>query len=234
MKQFALRESTAIRIAAADFKPRKSGKRKEPGVRLDVGMLVTNLTLDQLWPGFRERLYREADGQNAEAQRALEGIDAVSTTPLLIFPNLKPIRFRDELTGYKATVEIGIGRKESAIELTDCTLDKFEADLKQGGAVQLRFRISSVGLNKRQIGDLGILVDCDVALLLEPPPVQDPLTGIDQPPGVPAENTGADVAEDTRHRKAGKPSGVSRIQKKITTAAKKAAAKKKAATRRAA
>ena len=53
--------------------------------------------------------------------------------------------------------------------------------------------------------------------------VTDPLTGVDAAPGSSPENTGADVAEDARHRKAGGESKVSRVQKRITAAAKKKA-----------
>lgn len=225
MKQFALPESTAIHVAGADFTPRKNGKRKVPSVRLDVSMLIANTVLDQIWPGLRQRFYDAASGE--EVQRELDGVEPLSDTPLLRFANMKPIRFKDQLSGYRAAFDLGIGRRESAVELTSCTLDKFEADMRQGGAVALRFRISSEGLKEREIGKLGILVDCDTGLILEPPAVQDPLTGIDAPPGEATPNTNADVVEDTRHRKAGKPSGVSRIQRKISAAAKKKPAAKK-------
>lgn len=223
MKQFALKESTAIHVNAADFGPRKSGKRKVPSVRLGVGMLVANTVLDQLWPGLRGQMYEAAD---ADIPGELPGVEPLSDTPKLRFSNLKAIRTKDELTGYLATIDIGLGRKESLVELTGCTLDKFEADLRPGGEVALRFRISSEGLNERAIGKLGSLVDCDTALMLTPPAIQDPLTGVDAVPGTEPAHNGADVAEDARTRKAGGESRVSKVTRKVNAAAKKAAARK--------
>jgi hypothetical protein len=217
LKQFALKESTAIHIASADFTPRKSGKRKVPSVRLVVEMLVANTALDQIWPGLRHQMYEPAD------MGELPGIEPASDTPKLRFESLKPIKTTDELTGYKATLDLGLGRKESQVELTGCKIDKFAADLRQGGSVALSFRISSEGLTERTIGRIGMIVDCDTALLLEPPTITDPLTGIDSPPGKKPENTKADVAEDARHRKAGRESKVARVAKKVSAAAKKAA-----------
>lgn len=227
MKQFALKESTAIRVLSSDFAPRKSGKRKVPSVRMVVEMMVSNLMLDQLrGPAFRHAFYGPVNGQ--EVQKTL--VDSDSDTPVLLLDNLKPIRMTDELTGYTATIDIGLGRKESQVELSGAKLDKFEAALLGEATVRLKFRISAEGLNKRAIGELGSLVGCDTALLLEPPAIQDPLTGLEAAPGTAPENTKADVAEDTRHRKTGAESKISRFRKKIGTAAKKAAARKKART----
>ncbi len=168
MKQFALPESTPVLIVGVNLRREKHGTTKVPAFDIRCQVTAPNTILDQLkGAGFRAGLYSAADG--TEAQGALEGVEATSPTPLLRLEGIDPIHLQDELTGYTATFDIGTGRKESIVELVSCKLADFVVEALQGGTVRGNFKVQKAGVAEREIGKLGVLIDCECGLVLEPP-----------------------------------------------------------------
>jgi hypothetical protein len=177
MRQFALSESTDVRVTSVNVRSEAHGKNHVPAVDLRLQLTAANTILEQLKPGLREALYLAVDKGEAPPQPDLEGVEPVSDLPLLRISGLEPIRLADELTGYTVTVDIGLGRKESLVELVGCKVNAFVVEALQGGSVRIGFRVQASGLKEREIGKLGVLVDCDTAVKLEPPLVTEPIDG---------------------------------------------------------
>lgn len=170
MKQFALLESTPVHVLSFACRREKHGKDKVPAIDLRLQLTCANTVLDQLKPELRHALYT-ATPVGGEAQPELDGVEAVSDTPALRVPGLAPVHLEDELTGYTVTIDLGTGRKESIVELGGCKLNAFSIEPLQGGSVKIGWRVQAAGLKEREIGKLGVLIDCETAVRLEPPAV---------------------------------------------------------------
>lgn len=159
-------------VKVLDFNPRSElfGKKLVPACDISIRIRATNHILDDLrGPAFRHAFYMAADAASTPpAQGDLEGVDPASETPLLRIEGLEPLKLKDELTGYAATFDIGTGRKESIVELGGVKVGKFSIEALQGGTVDLFLRLQASGLKERELGKLGVLIGCEVALVLEP------------------------------------------------------------------
>lgn len=174
MKQFALPESTPVHVLSFACRREKHGKDKVPAIDLRLEMTCSNLVLDQLKPSLRHALYTAPDADHkALPQGEIEEVEAISDTPLLRVEGLQPVHLADELTGYTVTIDLGTGRKESIVELTGCKLNAFSVEALQGGSVKIGWRVQAAGLKEREIGKLGVLIDCETAVRLEPPAIQE-------------------------------------------------------------
>lgn len=174
MKQFAIEEPKPALLVGLNLRREKHGKAKVPAFDVKVQVTAPNTILDQLkGPGFRAGLYTRSDGE--EAQGDLDHIDPATETPLLRLEGIEPIHLQDELTGYGVTFDIGTGRKDSIVQLDGCKLADFVVEPLQGGTVRVNFKIQKAGVDEKQIGKLGVLIDCEVGLTLTPP---DPESGV--------------------------------------------------------
>lgn len=174
MRQFAFRTPTQMTIAGVNVRREKHGKDNVPAVDVSLRLTAPNTLLDQLkGPELREALFRAVEAnEEAPAQAALDGVEQLTETPLLRVEGLEPIRLQDELTGYLVTFDIGLGRPESIVELAGAKLCDFVIEAMQGGSARISFKAKAAHVSKREIGELGVLIDSEVSVLLEPPRAQ--------------------------------------------------------------
>jgi hypothetical protein len=168
MKQFALLDPTPALLVNVNPRSEKHGKAKVPAVDLRLEITAPNTLLDQLKPELRHALYT-AEHEDGPEQPLLDGVDAVSPTPLLRVEGLQPIRLDDELTGYTVVFDIGTGRKDSIVELDGCKVKSFQVEALQGGSVKILLTAQASNLKERDFGKLCMLIDCEVSLCLLPP-----------------------------------------------------------------
>ena len=106
-------------------------------------------------------------------------MEEVSNLPNLKFPLMGALKWKKDLVGYTLTVQHGVG---SDIVLTGCKVNNFTIDPKEGGSVDLKFRVQSSDVDERTLGKLGLLVQNEVdVMLLAPEAKQDGQQDIENP-----------------------------------------------------
>ena len=180
MKAFALPEPTTMKVLGVNVRSELHGKFHVPAVDLKLELTTSNVMLDQLkGPELRQMLYMAATADTQVEQPELDGVVPLTDTPLLRIKGLEPLRLSDDLSGYTVTVDLGLGRKESQVELTGCKVNAFSITALQGGSVKIGFRVQASHLKEREIGKLGVLIDTETSIKLEPPLVTEAIDGTD-------------------------------------------------------
>jgi hypothetical protein len=149
----------------------RSEKHGEEGVlAIDLGIeaTVSNDTLSEFHHSLKSAFYEKGD----DAQKEL--LDEPGRLTKLKFPNLgQPIKWDQEFEGYEATVHLGIGGPSDVV-MTECKVDSFRLDCKDGGSVGIKFRVLAHP-SQEQVGKLSGLIQSDIELTLLPPEEQQEL-----------------------------------------------------------
>ena len=122
-----------------------------------------NLSFD---PGIDTRI----KGLDLKAVTLDELLDQV--LPNLRFPKLGlPLKWDDSGKGYFLEIDYGLGPDESNIELDLCTVGEFRITPKEGGTVEIKYRVQVSGspLTEKVCGKLASLIQQEVKIMLTPP-----------------------------------------------------------------
>lgn len=135
----------------------------------DIGLRITGsnklLDLFDLTGGLRHQFYRRVLEEGEQENPELEGIDPVSDTPVLRNSMIDmPIHLGYEFIGRNVVIDYGLGGK-SNIEIA-CDLNNFKVDMKDGGSVDIDFRVQVSGLEEKTLGKLGSLVKHDIKITI--------------------------------------------------------------------
>lgn len=151
-----------------------------PAVDIHISLTTGNNILSSLDGKLLDALYTKNANADQGGQQNLDGVEEVSNLPNLKFPLMGALKWKKDLIGYTLTVQHGVG---SDIVLTGCKVNNFTIAPKEGGSVDLKFRIqSSDGLDERTLGKLGLLVQNEVdVMLLAPEATQDGQQDIENP-----------------------------------------------------
>lgn len=211
MKMFALPKGTIVHILHMSVRREKHGKAKVPAMDIKCSVTAPNTLIDQLkGEEWRCGLFVRPSKSDPDQGR-IEGVPDVSDAERLRLTGIDPIHLTDELSGYAVTIDIGTGRKESAIEFNGCKVNQFNVEPFEGGTVRVGFRVQASRVGKREIGEIGVLVDSPIEMTMEPP-----TDGAGQ---VIIPETEMDATVDFRHEESARPS---KLQKRISTHARKA------------
>lgn len=246
---FALPTFTTLSLRSLNVRAEMHGGDPVPAADIGFRLTTSNKILDQFDPGLRHAFYRAPGGPGPD-EPELDGIDAASETPELRTTSVAmPIKLIREYLGRNVVIDYGLGGKRN-IELSTCDINEFKADLKEGGTVDLDFRVQVSGLKEEVLGKLAALVRHDIkATILSsaeadgtqekiPDPgnpfkfsVPDAGGGLvdNNPPAAP-DPTGAFIAANKQETPAEKKKAAAAAKKAPSpAAAKKAAAAKKTA-----
>lgn len=199
MQQFSIDHLVRVKITSASFRAELHGPDPVPAVDLRVTMTASNTVLDALGNGkLRTMLYEAITKGNEPPQGELDGVDAVTDTPVLRFEDLEAIKLKTKLTGYTLGIEHGID-EDSWIRLAGCEVNTFAADCKQGGTVDLSFRIQASRITEEQAGALAMMIGAEKPIVLRAPVQTAPIDG----------SVGAELrpVESSPIRKMGRPVG---------------------------
>jgi hypothetical protein len=141
------------------------GDKPVTAVDMTMETHVGNDVLNQFDPELKTSLYRKADDPQGELLT-----DAGHMTALRFVNLVQPMKWDAELEGYIATVHYGIG-EESDITMTDCEVDSFKFDCKEGGSVAIKYRVIAHP-SEEQIGKLSGMIATDIEFSLTPPEEQ--------------------------------------------------------------
>lgn len=162
---------TKAKIANVNARSEKHGPDNlVPAVDITVVMDQPNSILDAFHPDLLGLIYCKREGGVDEGQTSLDGVDEVSDVPNLRFPFMGlPLVWSKELSGYTFTLDHGLGGKSELI-LTDCKVNNFRIEPKEGGTVEVKFRVqSSTSLTEKTLGKLALLIQHEVPFKLVPP-----------------------------------------------------------------
>lgn len=139
MKKFELPADTYVQITKATPRKECHGDEHVQAISLRMSWATTNDSLLKLHPNLKDALYYKVP--NVDLQDTIEGLP--ETTPNLRVPTMAtPLSVDADFTGYQLTIDHGID-ETTALQLYQCSLDKFKVDPKEGGSVTISWSLSS-------------------------------------------------------------------------------------------
>lgn len=177
---FEIEDFTPVKITSVNPCSERHGPEElHPAVDLHISLTTGNNILTALDGKLLDALYTKNANADQGGQQNLEGVEEVSNLPNLKFPLMGALKWKKDLIGYTLTVQHGMG---SDIVLTGCKVNNFTIDPKEGGSVDLKFRVQSSDVDERTLGKLGLLVQNEVdVMLLAPEAKQDGQQDIENP-----------------------------------------------------
>lgn len=105
----------------------------------------------------------------------------MSSLPNLRFPSMGGLKWAKDLVGYTMVIEHGLGGA-SDITLLDCKVNNFKIDPKEGGTVEVKFRVQcSTSLDERTLGKLSLLIQNEVPIMLTAPEAKQEQQDLESP-----------------------------------------------------
>jgi len=155
---FAL-EDTVATLASVTNRVEKHGAEDVPAISLRLKITAANTILDKLSATMRSTLYTKPDGQNE-----LPGIE--ECTPLLRTLGIDHLVFTSTLNGWNLMIDHGI---DGISVCGACKVDEFKVAPKQGGTVELSFRVGTSDVEPEGAGLLWAKNGQEVIITLTPP-----------------------------------------------------------------
>jgi hypothetical protein len=169
MKKFELPEGTYILITKATPRKEHHGDELVQAISLRLSWTTGQESLAKLHPNLKDALYWKAPQE--DAQERIEGVPEI--TPNLRCPMVAtPLSVTVDFSGYQLTIDHGID-ESTALQLYQCTMDKFKVDPKEGGSVTISWSLSSnKQVTPELVGALCGLEGEEVTVALDAPEVQ--------------------------------------------------------------
>ena len=171
---FSLPTSTKAKIRNVEILSDKDRPvDANPGAKIKLTVSLPNDMLVEFDGSLRAFLFTQAAGQGT-AQQSLEGVKEASDAPALtkIGEKVGTISWHHEGTGYRTVFDLGLGRKDSNIELDDCKLYQWRLTPKDGGTVVCQFSIDAPDVAERSWGRLAKQKGREIEIQLHPPEVK--------------------------------------------------------------
>ena len=161
---FEIEDFTPVKITSVNPRSERHGPEElHPAVDLHISLTTGNNILTALDGKLLDALYTKNANADQGGQQSLDGVEEVSNLPNLKFPLMGALKWKKDLIGYTLTVQHGVG---SDIVLKGCKVNNFTIDPKEGGSVELKFRVQSSDVDERTLGKLGLLVQNEVDVML--------------------------------------------------------------------
>lgn len=162
-------EGQTIKIKSFNPRAEQHGAEKVPAADIGIELAAPNYMLSEFGQQLRDSLYWNSGEQPNQGELIEPAVDK----PNLRTPELKgPFKLNTEIVGADVTIDWGIGGK-SNIELGDCEVNNFSVDPKEGGTVEISFRIQCHP-SESDAGKLCGLVQQEAKMTLSPPSVEAP------------------------------------------------------------
>ena len=171
---FELEDFTPAKLCSINARSEKHGPDElHPAVDLSFQLDAANTILSHLDGALLSSLYHKSEAGDQGGQQQLDGVDELVNLPNLRFPFMGTIKWGKEYAGYTLTIEHGLGGA-SDIQLLDCKVNEFRVNPKEGGTVELKFRVQcSTNLTEKTMGKLALLVQHEVPIMLQAPEAKD-------------------------------------------------------------
>lgn len=170
--KFEFPRLTKAKLSSVNVRSEKHGKELVPAADLKIVVDSSNDILDKFHADLKTALYYKAQAEG-EDQGELDGIEPVTNLPNLKFSRLEsPQKWDFEGSGYRLDVDYGLG-EASNLEMFNCDVNSIAFTCKEGGTVELSFRVQVSNIEERIIGKLAGLVQHEIHIILTPPTVED-------------------------------------------------------------
>jgi hypothetical protein len=166
MSQLSFPAFTKMLITNVNIRSEVHGADRIPAMDISVRQTLSNEVLSELDGALRSMFYMAADEKPQQAP--LEGIAPISDMPKLRSTNIGPVTVKREFVGYTFTARFGATDTDNPT-VGDCKVNNFKAALKEGGSIDLSYRIQCSGVDKDQIGGFGVLVQHEIECTLIAP-----------------------------------------------------------------
>lgn len=166
--KFAIEEFAPAKLNSVNLRSEVHGEKHVPAVDLSFTQDVPNTVLSYFDGALLSALYYCSAASSGQAE--IEGVPQI--LPNLRFPKLGlPLKWEDSGKGYFLEVDYGLGPDESNIELDLCTVGEFRITPREGGTVEIKFRVQASGeqLTEKVFGKLASLIQQEVKIQLTPP-----------------------------------------------------------------
>lgn len=161
---FTLEKFTSVLLVSVNIRAEMHGQEPVPAVDMKFRLVGSNNLLGMFDTGLKSVLYKPVAGPDDEPE--LDGIDPSTDMPELRSASIEmPIGLNKEYLGRNLVLDYGLGGK-SNIELAACDVNNFRVNCKEGGTVEIDFRVQASGVDEKALGKLGSLVKHDVKVTL--------------------------------------------------------------------
>lgn len=169
---FELLQLTKCKLSSVNVRSEKHGPELVPAVDLKLSIDASNDILDKFHPDLKQSLFFKALEDDG-AQGELDGVDPVTTLPNLRFSRLEgPLKWNATGAGYALMIDYGLGGS-SNLDLYGCEINNFSFSPKEGGTVEVKFRVQISEIEEHIIGKLATLCEHDVHITLTAPSAAD-------------------------------------------------------------
>lgn len=145
------------------------GPDKVLAVDLAISFKASNDVLSEFDPYLKAAFYTKGDAAQGEL------IDDPGYLPQLKFPLIKSaLKWEKEFSGYETIVHLGLGGKNSDVEMIECQVDKFKFEMMDGGSVIVHFRVICHP-KESELGKLCAQIQQEIEVSLIPPSEEEQL-----------------------------------------------------------
>lgn len=148
-------------LASVTNRIEKHGDDDVPAVSLTLVIEAANTMLDQIDPAIRQALYKPVDDQEQ-----LPGVEPA--TPVLRCHSFDTVSLTTAHEGWTLQVDDSLD-ETTPMTFGGCKVDKFKVDAKQGGSIELRFRVGTSDVDAERLGALGMHNGQSIWIKLLPP-----------------------------------------------------------------
>lgn len=180
---FQILEFTEAKLATLTPRSERHGDDEKPAVSLALTIEGPNTMLDCIDPKIRHSLYMP----KPDAEPELPGVEP--STPILRCNSFETHKLATAHEGWTLAIDDGVDGTDPML-FGGCKVDKFTIDAKQGGSIELKFRVGTSDLDAERSGFLGMHVGQPVWITLKVPEKKpDAIDGTqsaferDHPPG---------------------------------------------------
>lgn len=163
---------TPTKLLSLNVRTENHGDGLQRAVDLKCLLALPNTSLDQLDPALLDMIFKPVpvDGDAGQAtQTELDGVAPITSKPLLRSHRIKfPMALDVEYSGYQLTVDRGLGGS-SNLTLLEVMLNKVTVNCKEGGTVEIGFRLQISNVGDEVIGRLSSYIKSDMHIALLPP-----------------------------------------------------------------
>lgn len=153
-------------LASVTNRIEKHGDDDVPAVSLTLVIEAANTMLDQIDPAIRQALYKPVDDQDQ-----LPGVEPA--TPVLRCHSFDTVALTTSHEGWTLQVDDSLDETQP-MTFGGCKVDKFKVDAKQGGSIELRFRVGTSDVDAERLGALGMHNGQSIWIKLLPPDPKAP------------------------------------------------------------
>jgi len=162
---------TPAKLVSVNPRAELHGDETEPACDIKFKVTLGNAALDMFDTRLLPALF-DAPPDGYEGDLADQGTDHPDDfRPFLRFREMTKLNWDYKGAGYRLVIDRGLDEK-SNIYLIKTQIDKFKFELKQGGSVEMEFRVIAHP-NADDFGKLCVLVAQEVDITLEPPSAEE-------------------------------------------------------------